>query len=187
MAKHKGLPEIVSGIYALLEPLESHDRQKVVGSVMTLLGEQAVSAQKSNVSASGGGGREETEFGPKAVRWMNQNGVSRAVLEEVFHREGTQVDVIASEIPGSGKRGKTHNCYLLVGIKSLLATDEAKFSDSDAVALCKNMGCHDAANHAKTRSELGNNVSGSKNTGFTLPAPGLRAAATLVKSMSGSS
>ena len=65
----------------------------------------------------------------------------------------------------------------------MLANDDAKFSEKDAVDLCKHMGCHDDANHAKNRNELGNVVAGTKKSGFTLPAPGLRAAASVVKEM----
>lgn len=185
MAKLKGLPEIVSEVYALLEPLESPERQKVIGSVMTLLGEHLVAAPKSNGTAGTPVQAGTSSFGPKASRWLDQNQISMQAVEEVFHCDGTDVEVIASEIPGNGKRAQTHNCYLLAGVRSLLATDDAKFTDDEAISLCKNMGCHDSANHAKTRSELGNYVAGSKNAGFTLPAPGLRAAAGLLKSMSG--
>ena len=186
MTKKQTLPDVVSEVYTLLEPLQSDDRQKVVSSVMTLLGEKEVPQALGGRSA-GEGEENLAVFGPKARRWLTQNSVSAAAVEEIFHREGDSVEVSAAEVPGSGKRGKTQNCYLLAGIRSLLATDEAKFADADAVALCKAMGCHDSANHAKTRSELGNNVAGTKASGFTLPAPGLRAAAALVKQMSSES
>lgn len=183
MAKLKGLPDIVSAVYALLEPLESLERQKVIGSAMTLLGEESIPAPRGNGATGTRGQTGTSSFGPKASRWLNQNQIPLQAVEEVFHCDGASVEVIASEIPGTGKKAKTHNCYLLAGVRSLLAADEAKFTDDEAISLCKNMGCHDSANHAKTRSELGNYVAGSKNAGFTLPAPGLRAAAGLLKSM----
>lgn len=188
MAKEKGLPEIVGELYALLEPLESDSRQRVISSAMTLLGEHLISNRGTNGAPMSEGEKDgapgASPFGTKATRWMSQNGISMAAIEEIFHTEGGVVEVIAHEIPGSGKRGQSLNCYLLEGIRALLATDEPKFTDADAVSLCKTMGCFDPTNHAKTRNELGNSVAGSKNSGFTLPAPGLRGAATLVKSMS---
>lgn len=183
VAKTKSLPEVVRGVYDLLEPLESEDRKKVVGSVMTLFGDETPAISKGEAQV-GGEFDGAARFGSKAKRWMKQNEISEIAIEDVFHGEGNEVEVIASDIPGRGKRGKTHNCYLLTGIRLLLATDEATFSENEAVALCRNMGCHDRANHAKSRSELGNIVAGSKSSGFKLPAPGLRAAATLIKSMS---
>lgn len=191
MNKAKGLPEIVGEVFGLLEPLESDDRHKVVGSVMTLLGENSISAPKTNMTQasdmqSDARNDDNQSFGTRATRWMSQNNVSTAALEEVFHVDAGDVEVIAREIPGSGKRGQSLNCYLLEGVKALLATDEPKFTDAAAVSLCRTMGCYDPPNHSKTRNELGNNVAGSKSGGFTLPAPGLRAAAELVKSMSAS-
>lgn len=189
----KTLPQIVNDVFVLLDPLESEDRQKVVGSVLTLLGEVTKPLAGSGAAGSGTSGgssdespNEDVAFGAKAKRWMSQNQISSESLEEIFHCEDKQVEIIVSEVPGSGKKGKTHNCYLLAGIRSLLETDEAKFEDSSAVELCKHMGCHDSANHATNRNSLGNIVTGSKSNGFTLPAPGLRAGAELIKQMAAS-
>ena len=184
MSKTKGLPQVVTEIYGLLEPFESDDRQKIVSSVMTLLGEVVKTAKSSTKNGDeggdeGGGG----EFGSKAKRWMRQNSISDEMIDEIFHCENGDVEVIAGVIAGRGKRAQTINCYLLAGIRSLLASDEAKFSEDDAVDLCKSLGCHDSPNHSKTRGELGNSVAGSKSNGYTLSAPGLRAAATLIKEM----
>lgn len=183
MTNTKSLPEIVSEVYSLLEPLESTDRQKIVGSVLTLLGEEATKLQNKQTGGNNTGDNE-LPFGPKATRWITQNNISTNAIEEIFHCEDSEVEVIASEIPGNGKREQSHNCYLLSGIRSLLSSDEAKFSDTHATELCKTMGCHDAPNHAKIRSSLGNIVAGTKSNGFTLPAPGLRSAAALIKGMS---
>lgn len=183
MTKSLGLPDVVGQIYSLLEPLESADRQKVVKSAMTLLGEETGGISGSKAQKDAQSGEDNNEFGIKASRWMTQNGISMTAIEELFHKEGEHVEIIANEIPGEGKRGMTQNCYLLSGVRALLESDEPKFSDADAVALCKHMGCYNSPNHAKTRSDLGNIVAGTKSSGFTLAAPGLRAAASLVKNM----
>ena len=182
MTKTKSLPQAVTEIYALLEPFGSEERQKIVSSVMTLLGEDVTKTKSGSkiVEEEAGG---YSDLGSKAKRWMKQNSVSDAAIDEIFHCEKGNVEVIAGDIPGKGKRTQTINCYLLAGIQGLLANDEAKFSEADAVDLCKSMGCHDSPNHSKTRGELGNNVAGGKSTGYTLPAPGLRAAADLIKQM----
>lgn len=185
MPASKSLPDIVRDVYVLLEPLDSPNRKRVVDSALNLLGEDVgvgsrapKGAQKNFDSEGQGGG-----FGAKADRWMTQNGVSMAAIEEVFHCEGSEIQVIASQVPGSSKRAQTHACYLICGIRAMLATDEPKFTDAEATDLCKHIGCFDAANHAKSRAELGNIVAGTKSAGYTLPAPGLRAAATLLKAM----
>ncbi len=183
----KTLPEIVNDVYVLLEPLDSDNRQKVVGSVMALLGDNPQAfTKKPSVGGYDGGGSSygDKSLGLKAQRWMQQNHISPELLEEIFHCENGEVEFIACEVPGSGKKGQSKNCYLLAGVRSLLANDEAKFTDAEAVLLCKHVGCYDAKNHAATRSDLGNTVAGTKNSGFTLPAPGLRAAAEVIKQMS---
>jgi hypothetical protein len=75
------------------------------------------------------------------------------------------------------------NCYLLIGIRGLLASDDASFSDREAVEFCQQVNAHDAANHAANRSTLGPRMTGTRAAGFKLTVPGLRDAATLVKSM----
>lgn len=189
MRAAKSLPDIVRDLYDLLEPLDSPQRKRVVDSVLHLLGEEVGAASrapmqgKQNVVSDG----EEGGFGAKANRWMAQSGLSTAAIEEVFHRDGSDIQVIASQVPGTSKRAQTLACYLICGIRAMLATDEAKFSDAEAVALCKHIGCFDAPNHAKTRAEMGNSVTGNKSTGYILPSPGLRAAGLLIKEMSAQS
>ena len=64
---NKTLPQIVNDVYVLLEPLDSDHRQKVVGSVMTLLGEETKSRP---VELFGDG----TSFGAKA-QWTHPGKV----------------------------------------------------------------------------------------------------------------
>lgn len=183
MAKSPGLPDVVGEIYKLLDPLKSEDRQKVVRSAMTLLGEDAGAVEAAAANKGITGGNDGSKFGIKATRWMSQNGIATSVIDEIFHKEGDKVGIIVGGIPGRGKKVKAQNCYLLSGVSALLESEEPKFSDAEAVSLCKHMGCYDQANHAKTRSDLGNIVAGTKASGFTLPAPGLRSAAELIKTM----
>jgi hypothetical protein len=71
--------------------------------------------------------------------------------------------------------------YLMQGFAAFLATGEASFSDKDARDLCEHFGCYDATNHAKYIKEFGNRITGSKNAGWKLTAPGLTAVAELLK------
>jgi len=187
--KPKSLPNIVNEMFELLEPIGSDERQRVVSSVMTLLGE--VATPKGNRPAQNGDDDHADEatipgLGTAAKRWMKQNDLTAEMLEPIFHHEDGKVQVIAAEVPGGGKKGQTTNCYLLEGARCLLETDAPRFTDADAVDLCKSLGCHDKANHAANRKSLGNIVTGTKATGFTLPAPGLKAAAALIKEMASS-
>ena len=93
-----------------------------------------------------------------------------------------KVDLIVSP-PGKSVREQTLNAYVLIGAQHFLQNDEAKFSEADAVGLCKRTGCHDQANHAINRTRLGNRVTGSKDSGYTLTVPGLEQAAALIKTL----
>ena len=69
------------------------------------------------------------------------------------------------------------------GARGLLATDDSRFTEAEAVALCKKRGCYDKANHSITRGMFGNRISGSKDGGYVLTNPGHEDVAKVVKSM----
>lgn len=121
-------------------------------------------------------------FGPKAKRWMRQENVTLEELNEVFHVDDAgAVELIATTIPGNTVRDRAGNVYLLSGIRSLLRSDEPTVENAAAVAYCKHFACYDSKNHAKYRSALGNKLAGNVASGFVLPAPGLKAAAAIIK------
>lgn len=60
---------------------------------------------------------------PRPDAYIQKYGITRAILDEVFHLDSGDVDVIASTIPGTGKREMTINCYLLCGVRGLLKGD----------------------------------------------------------------
>ena len=189
MAK-TSMTSIMAKVHDLLEPLNSEERQKVVASALALLGEGGAGAAPKG-SVGGAGAIVDTPddtggIGPKALRWMKQHGVSQQDLEEVFHIDNDDVEVIAPAIPGKTKKEQTANAYVLSGARSLLATDSAAFGDGDAVDLCKHFGCYDGNNHTANRRSTGNRMSGDRKKGFMLPAPGLKAAAELVREMAAS-
>jgi predicted XRE-type DNA-binding protein len=174
-----------SSLVALLEPLDAADRRKVITAALTVLGDVVEPAAKPNIdNAEDGGG--DSELPPKAKVWMKQNSLSQAQLDHVFHIEDESVHVIASEIPGKGLKEKTINAFVLTGVSKLLQTGEAKFDDKLARDICKTAGCYSNPNHSTYMKDKGNVLSGSKNTGWALTAPGLKAGADLVKEIAGS-
>lgn len=186
MAKHS-LPTISGKVYELIEPLDSMDRHKVVAGVLALLGETPLNP--GNGSPTGGSkigtGSSGLTTGPNASRWIEQNKLSREMLEQVFHFGDNDVQIIASSIPGSTKKEKTVNSYLLMGAQSLLAFDDSSFTESDAIAFCKHHQCYDRNNHTTNRKEVGNRTVGNRKEGFKLAAPGLTAAAEVVRQAAG--
>ncbi len=113
--------------------------------------------------------------------WIKQNSMTAGELELVFHIEDADMALIAAEIPGKSTREKVLNCYVLAGVRELLRTGDASFSDKSARALCGEFGCLDTTNHSKYLNERGIELTGSKEKGWMLTAPGKKRGAALVK------
>lgn len=174
--------EITMKVVDLLSPLASEDRQRVVRAAMVLLGEGTAPENKSDRAANSGD-EEITSLPQKAQIWMKQNAISLEQLQYVFHLDGENAAVIAPDIPGANKKEKTLNAYVLAGVSKLLSMGEPIFDDKSARALCVSSGCFDMSNHAAIMKDKGNAFTGSKESGWTLTAPGLKQAADLVKSI----
>ncbi len=180
MNKHK-TTDIVGKIVEMLMPLSSDERQRAVNASLVLLGELT-----TNPNNGRSGGKPSEGIGDWPVRaqtWVKQNSLSVDELQQVFLIAEGNAEVIASEIPGKGKKEKTHNAYVLTGIAKLLSTGNPSFDDKSARALCETSGCIDTTNHAKYLKERGNEFTGTKNKGWVLTAPGLKRGASLVKEL----
>jgi hypothetical protein len=189
-ASSKNPAELALEIYKLLFPHSSETRLRAVQSAMTSLGEIAVLPKESGAKGSGGsaqidGDFEDLNLGPKAMKWAQKNGISRAMLEEVFHFLDGRVEISASGVPGASRREMTVNCYLLSGLRGLLSGDVPSFDDSEAIYECKRTAAYDKNNHTTNRQAVGNKMSGNRPK-FTLTGPGEVAAAELVKQMTAS-
>ena len=153
----------IEGLVRILGPLESDERQRALQGALVVLGEGSASLglERSNNST------DLTDGGlpPRARMWMKQNGLSSAEIEQAFHIENGQAEVIVSDIPGKDKREKTRNAYVLTGVANLLAQDAPNFTDEGARALCVSAGCFDSGNHARAIKDKGNLFSGSKESG----------------------
>lgn len=186
----RSLTESTTAMFAILESLSPAERQRVVIATFALLGDEAPSAvvsrgpsQVTPGGSDGGSVRTTNELGlsERTVKWLRQNNIGHEELEEVFHFSGGKVEIIAGDLPGESKRERTAQSYLLEGFRAFLESGEAKFPDDVAMQLTKKFGAFDTNNHAGSRRSLGNNLSGSRQSGFELSQPGLRAAGALVK------
>ena len=181
MAKEK-TTNIVGKIIELLTPLSSEERQRIVQASLVLLGETLMSPVNSKTDVR----LTEEEIGDWPMRtqkWLKQSNLSMEKLQQVFLITEGNAEVIASEIPGKGKKKQTFNTYILTGIASLISTGNPSFDDKSARALCKSFGCFDVSNHALYLRERGNEFSGSKDRGWTLTTPGLNKGALLIKEL----
>jgi len=171
-------------VIEVLTPLDSDQRQRVIQAAFALLGEgSAPQASGGDSSKKNDTGDEEAIEGVSqaAAVWLAKAKITKDQLEQHLHIDGGAVKVIS--LPGNAtkKIDQVLHTYLMQGVGSFLATGEPSFSDKDARDLCGHFGCYDATNHAKYIKEFGNRITGSKNAGWKLTAPGLTAAAELLK------
>jgi len=179
------LKTLVTGLYDLLEPVEAADRKKAIKAVMTMLGDDASVADqnpsKGAAAADDDGDDDNSDFNVKARTWMSRNKVTNDEIAHVFHVDGETVDVIVDNVPGKNTKEQAINEYMLTGIGEFLKTGDSKFTDKAARATCKKLGCYADTNHATHMKKPGNVLSGSKEAGWTVTGPGMKAAAELIK------
>ena len=183
------LPTVANSIFDLLEPLQHADRMKAINAALTLLGDEPVGKAKAKKHEEddddGAGGDGSVEVSAKGRAWMRKYKVTDDQLGEIFDFDGEAVDVIADDVPGNNAKVKTINAYVVTGIGHYLKTGDVKFTDSDARAVCKHIGCLNSANHATYMSAKGNLFNGTKKAGWKLTAPGLKKGAELIAAIVG--
>jgi len=182
----KTITEVTTSVFTLLDPLSKEDRQRVVKAVFALLGESPAGIG-GLAGATGGNvdlGHDEKFVGPKARQWLLRHQLSRDKLEHAFYFQDGHVDIHLNTMPGASRKEQTANCYLLVGAKAFLESDQPQFSDSDAIALCKHTQAYDKNNHTTNRGSIGNMMTGTRQDGYALTGPGLKAAAELLLQIS---
>jgi hypothetical protein len=180
--------DAVGRIFVVLEALSAEERRRALQAVLTMLGE-GIAAPRTGLTAPSGLASasspvaEETNLnlGPKASSWVSRYQLTAAELGTVFHIMNGQAEVIASGAPGTTKKERTVNCYLLAGIAALLTRDAADFTERDAIALCRHLSAYDRNNHPTNRHAVGSRMTGSREAGFSLTASGLSAAADVVR------
>ena len=188
------LPEAMGQVYEVLEPFSPAERQRILLGVVAALGDwESVSLPFSPRSPGRACAEAPTEAGPLPQgpdeaqfrkhfhRWLSQHRVPIERVHDLFHVDSEGCKFIGTEIPGASTKHKVVNAYLLAGLCAFIATDETRFEDMDAVALCKHYKCHDSSNHSTYRKRGGNFFTGDKRGGFTLTAPGQKAAADLLR------
>jgi hypothetical protein len=132
--------------------------------------------------------RDEDENGlsgvsPVAQKWIRRNGLTAAQLSKVFSLGLDQIEVVARSVPGSGKKNRMRNVLLLSGAAAYLGTGAARTDDATLRESLAHYNAYDGANFARDIKGLAPEVSGSKESGYTLTARGLAAAADLIKEM----
>jgi hypothetical protein len=183
------ITDVTMKVVKLLTPLDSDGRQKAIKASLTLLGEAAVDIGTGGSGSNGDSGASVKDsavlpsLSTKVTMWIKQNGLTKSQLEHVFDIDGTNVNVLRGSVPGKSSKVQTISAYILKGVEQFLATGEPMFDDKSARKLCEDLGCYNSANHAVYMNSIGNSITGSKDKGWKLTAPGLKKGADLIKEM----
>ena len=174
-------------VVEVLSPFTSEERVRVVNAALTLLGEgeKSIPAASVPLAASGSGTAnlgDQSDISHQARMWLARNNITKDELENWFHFDQGRVTLIAIPTDASKRTQQTINTYLLQGLAAYLSTGDAAFEDQEARERCEHFGCYDKTNHAKVFKSFGNKITGSKNGGWKLTAPGINAAGALIKS-----
>ena len=120
---------------------------------------------------------------PVALKWMQRSGLSPALLSDIFSLGGSEISLISKDVPGKSKRQRMRNVLLLEGITTYLGKGVPRVSYDELRQACEHYDAYDGANFAAHLKSFGADISGSKDTGYTLSARGLTAATHLIKGM----
>ncbi len=181
------LTKKLTEIIGLLEPLSSEDRHRVVKSAMAFIGEPSVdtgllldtgASTLDGVDLKNDG--SESNYSPIGQIWMKKNDVTPEILDQVFHPDSKGVLELIATPPGRNKRELTRNVYILVGLANNLGKGVSDFTDEEARSWCQKAGCFDLGNHASIMKTVGNELTGNKQKGWVVTAPGLKRAAEIV-------
>lgn len=204
--KKKLDPEIdaIGSIYSALADLDADARNRVLDFVMSKLkmNKQSLSQDEVPISSSSPvannysilptsindvqiDGNELDGISPPGKKWITRNGIDPVKLMKVFSLGVEEIDLVSKTVPGKGKAPRMRNVFLLKGIAAYLGTGSPRFTHEQAKEACFHYDAYDASNFATHLKNMGADVSGSKESGYTLTARGLAEGTTLVKNMLG--
>lgn len=124
---------------------------------------------------------------PVAKKWMRRSGFSADQLGKVFSLGVDDIDLVAKKVPGTSKRDKMRSVILLKGVAEYLATGAARVTYEKVREACLHYGAFDNTNFSKYLKSMASEVSGAKDTGYTITARGLTSATELVTELVGPS
>jgi hypothetical protein len=122
---------------------------------------------------------------PAGRKWITRSGISPSKLMTIFSLGIDEIDLISKSVPGSKKSQRMRSAFLLKGLAAYLGTGTARFSHEQIKETCLHYDAWDTGNFAVIYKSMAADVSGGKDTGYTLTAKGISEATNLVKSMIG--
>jgi hypothetical protein len=201
-------PEIlaITQVYAALRGLDAGAQQRVLDYVSRKLNlsgnsrdegvevdrprpskEQTVAADNA-LEDEGGDARGDDELegiSPVAKKWMRRSGFSSDQLSNLFSLGVDEIDLVTKSVPGTSVRDKMRSVVLLKGLAAYLGTGAARISYEQIKEACLHYGAFDNTNFARYLRTMASEVSGTRESGYTVTARGLTEATELVRGLLG--
>lgn len=122
---------------------------------------------------------------PVGKKWITRSGIKPSKLMSIFSLGIDEIDLVSKSVPGGKKAQRMRNVFLLKGIAAYLGTGSAKFTHEQIKETCLHYDAWDSPNFANIYKTMSPDVSGTKETGYTLTAKGISEATNLIKSITG--
>ena len=122
---------------------------------------------------------------PVALKWMQRNGFTVEQLSHLFSLGTDEIDLVAKSVPGKSKSQRARNVTILKGIAAYLSTGAARITAEQIKEACLHYDAFDSPNHAKNLRGMSTELSGTKESGYTLAARGLTAGTELIREVLG--
>jgi len=198
-------PEFVAmtKVHAALKDLDAPTQKRVIEYVLQKLGltvelfkgKQNLKSEEHREKPPTDNGTDNSEhqedlrgddiagISPVAQKWLQRNGLQANQLSVVFSVAGDEIDLVADNVPGKSTRSRMRSVFLLKGVAAYLAGGAARFSHEKAKEACLHYQAYDKNNFSNNLRAIAPEVSGSKESGYTLTPRGLAKAAELVKDL----
>jgi hypothetical protein len=193
--------EAIRKVYSVLSGLDTTSQKRVLEYVAERLkipglfaagtrnSSQIVDTHQEIPTATQEVGSEPSDdegegISPIAQKWMRRNGLTAASLSLIFSLGVDEIDLVAKKVPGRSQRDKTRSVALLKGVAAYLGSGVARFSHEQLKETCLHYDAYDAPNFAKYLKGMTAEISGSKESGYSLTSRGLAAATEVLKQLS---
>jgi hypothetical protein len=120
---------------------------------------------------------------PVAKKWMSRNGLKADQLSALFSLGVDEIDLVARKVPGANKKDRMRSVILMKGIAAYLSSGAARVTHEQIKEACLHYDAYDGGNFAAYIRAMAAEISGAKESGYTLSARGLTSATELLKGL----
>ena len=116
--------------------------------------------------------------------FLTANAITTVILERVFHPAGPGAQLLASEIPGTGKAAKLISLSVLLCVKQALETGSFTCTLKDLREMAVHYDCYDSPNFSKNlKANRSYYNPREKGADLELSGPGRKKAGDIIKAI----